>query len=534
MTDGIRTPVRRALLSVSDKRGLVDFANALASAGVELVSTGGSARALREAGLAVTEVCEQTGFPEIMGGRVKTLHPRIHGGILGRRGTDDATMAEHGIEPIDLVVVNLYPFQATVARGDVDPAEAIEHIDIGGPAMLRAAAKNHGDVGVVTDPDDYTPVAEAITAGGLDPALRQRLALKAFRHTAAYDGAIADWLAQSSRESASREPASPEPSANDTLPRRLETGLERVLTLRYGENPHQRAAFYATRDAARATIAGASVRQGKPLSFNNIADADTALECVKQFERPACVIVKHANPCGVAVADTPAQAYEGAYATDPTSAFGGILAFNRPLDTALAQRLLERQFIEVLLAPEVDERALATLTAKPNIRVLTTGPLDGVASGLDYRGVGGGVLVQDRDTALIGEAGLQTVTQVHPEAAVLQDLDLAWRVCKTVKSNAIVFARDGATMGIGAGQMSRVDAARIALSKASAAGLSVSASAMASDAFIPFRDVLDVAAEAGATAVIQPGGSRHDGDVIAAADQLGLAMVFTGMRHFRH
>ncbi|MFW5969598.1 MAG: bifunctional phosphoribosylaminoimidazolecarboxamide formyltransferase/IMP cyclohydrolase, partial [Halofilum sp. (in: g-proteobacteria)] len=388
MNDTNVTPVRRALLSVSDKTGLEDFARALADAGVELLSTGGTARALSAAGLPVTEVADHTGFPEIMGGRVKTLHPRIHGGILGRRSEDAEAMREHGIDPIDLVVVNLYPFRATVARPEVTRADAIENIDIGGPAMVRAAAKNQADVGVVTDPEDYGAVAAAVARGGLDAATRRHLAAKAFRHTAAYDQAIAAWLGKQEQGA-------------DALPERLDTGFERVLALRYGENPHQRAAFYAAPDAPSNTVTRARVRQGKALSFNNIADADTALECVKQFDEPACVIVKHANPCGAALGTDAAAAYEGAYATDPVSAFGGIIAFNRPLDRALAQTLIERQFIEVLLAPSVEDDALETLAAKPNVRVLETGPLEGVAGGLDYRGVAGGLLVQDRDTLLM-------------------------------------------------------------------------------------------------------------------------------------
>jgi len=525
MSDSTVTPVRCALLSVSDKTGLVEFARGLVAHGVEILSTGGTARALVEAGLPVTEVADHTGFPEIMDGRVKTLHPRIHGGILGRRDVDAAAMAEHDIPPIDLVVANLYPFEQTVARPDVTRAEAIEHIDIGGPAMVRAAAKNQGDVAVITDPADYPGAAEEIAAGGMTQATRRRLALKAFRHTAAYDAAIAAWLA--------RQDDAQDADAWE-LPARLSTGFNRVLALRYGENPHQRAAFYAQPDAPTASVTRARVLQGKALSFNNIADADTALECVKEFAEPACVIVKHANPCGVAVGADSATAYEGAYATDPVSAFGGIIAFNRPLDAALARTLIERQFIEVLIAPEVPAEALEVLSAKANIRVLVTGSLGGAASGLDFRGVAGGLLVQDRDNGLIGEDGLRTVTRAAPDEATQRDLVFAWQVCKFVKSNAIVYARDNRTVGVGAGQMSRVNSARIARDKATEAGIATTGTVMASDAFIPFRDVLDVGAEAGATAIIQPGGSMRDEEVIAAADELGLAMVFTGMRHFRH
>ncbi|MDZ7747974.1 MAG: bifunctional phosphoribosylaminoimidazolecarboxamide formyltransferase/IMP cyclohydrolase [Halofilum sp. (in: g-proteobacteria)] len=522
MNDSSVTPVRRALLSVSDKTGLLELARALAQRDVEILSTGGTARALREAGIAVTEVAEHTGFPEIMGGRVKTLHPRIHGGILGRREADADAMAEHAIAPIDLVAVNLYPFAETVARPDVTRDEAIENIDIGGPAMVRAAAKNQAAVTVLTDPGDYDAVVAELDGGGIGAQLRRRLATKAFRHTAAYDAAIAAWL------------DAHEATDHDALPARLDTGFERVLGLRYGENPHQRAAFYAAPDAPAATVTRARTLQGKALSFNNIADADTALECVKQFAEPACVIVKHANPCGVAIAADAAAAYEGAYATDPVSAFGGIIAFNRALDAALARTLIGRQFIEVLLAPEVEPEALEALGARPNVRVLRTGPLDGVAGGLDYRGVAGGLLVQDRDTGLVDDTGLRTVTRAVPEPDTERDLLFAWQVCKYVKSNAIVYARGGATVGVGAGQMSRVNSARIALDKAAEAGIATPGSVVASDAFIPFRDVLDVAAGAGAKAVIQPGGSKGDADVIAAADELGLAMVFTGMRHFRH
>ena len=525
MTDTRVTPVRRALLSVSDKAGLVEFARALDGAGVELLSTGGTARSLAEAGLPVIEVADHTGFPEIMGGRVKTLHPRIHGGILGRRTEDAEAMSTHDIPPIDLVVVNLYPFRETVARADVTRADAIENIDIGGPAMVRAAAKNQADVGIVTDPGDYDAVAEAIAAGGLDEGTRRQLAVKAFRHTAAYDSAIAAWLGEQETGAA---------SAEDELPAEPTRGFERVLSLRYGENPHQPAAFYAAIDAPPATLARATVLQGKALSFNNIADADTALECVKQFADPACVIVKHANPCGVAVGADAAAAYEGAYATDPVSAFGGIIAFNRPLDAALARTLIERQFIEVVLAPTVEPEAREAFATKANVRVLETGELAGVTGGLDYRGVAGGLLVQGRDTALMGEAGFETVAGAPPEGALARDLEFSWQVAKYVKSNAIVLAADGRTIGIGAGQMSRVISARIAAIKAADAGLPTPGTVLASDAFIPFRDVIDIAADAGVRAVIQPGGSRRDDEVIEAACERGLTMVYTGMRHFRH
>ncbi|MDZ7828859.1 MAG: bifunctional phosphoribosylaminoimidazolecarboxamide formyltransferase/IMP cyclohydrolase [Halofilum sp. (in: g-proteobacteria)] len=516
------TPVRRALLSVSDKTGLADFARALAAQDVELLSTGGTARALRDAGLAVTEVADHTGAPEIMGGRVKTLHPRIHGGILGRRDVDAEVMEQYHIAPIDLVVVNLYPFRETVAREDVTREQAIEQIDIGGPAMVRAAAKNQQHVAVVTDPADYDTVGAEIAKGGTSEHTRRHLALKAFRHTAAYDAAIADWL------------GCEESDADSLLPTVFQPRFERMQELRYGENPHQRAAFYAMPDGPAATVTRARVLQGKALSFNNIADADTALECVKQFDEPACVIVKHANPCGVAVAADPAAAYEGAYATDPVSAFGGIIAFNRPLDAGLARTLVDRQFIEVLIAPAVGEDALAVLAEKKNLRVLATGELAGMAGGLDFRGVAGGLLVQERDVPLTDDNGLRSATRIEPDDRMIRDLLFAWRVSKSVKSNAIVYAADGRTIGIGAGQMSRVISTRICAIKAADAGLDTRGAVMASDAFIPFRDVLDAAAGDGIAAVIQPGGSMHDDEVIAAADELGLVMVFTGMRHFRH
>jgi phosphoribosylaminoimidazolecarboxamide formyltransferase/IMP cyclohydrolase len=520
-----RHPLRRALLSVSDKTGVTELAHALAAAGVALLSTGGTARTLREAGLAVTDVSAVTGFPEIMDGRVKTLHPRIHGGLLGRAGVDDAVMAEHGIAPIDLVVVNLYPFEATVARPGVGYDEAVENIDIGGPAMLRAAAKNHARVAVVVDPSDYPRVLAALAAGGTDAALRRELAAKAYAHTARYDGMIATWLG------ARRDPAAPEPHAPT-----LHLSFERGTTLRYGENPHQSGALYVEAGAPAGCAATAEVLAGKALSFNNIADADAALECVKQFgERPACVIVKHMNPCGVAVADDIGAAYDLAYATDPTSAFGGIIAFNRTLDGTTARRILERQFVEVVLAPAVDADAIEAFRAKPNVRVMATGawPAEPPAA-VDYRRVAGGLLVQDADRDRLGPSDLRVVTARAPTAAELADLLFAWRVACYVKSNAIVYAKDGRTIGIGAGQMSRVVSAKIAALKAEEAGLAVPGSVMASDAFFPFRDGIDAAAAAGIRAVIQPGGSMRDKEVIAAADEAGIAMVFTGVRHFRH
>jgi phosphoribosylaminoimidazolecarboxamide formyltransferase/IMP cyclohydrolase len=518
-------PVRRALLSVSDKSGVLDLARALAARGIELLSTGGTARLLAGAGIAVREVADFTGFPEIMDGRVKTLHPKIHGGLLGRRGVDDAVMAREGILPIDLLVVNLYPFAATIAKAGVSYEEAIENIDIGGPAMLRGAAKNHADVTVVVDPADYPGLLAELQAadGATRFPFRARLAAKAFAHTATYDSLVADYLARQHQV------------AGDPFPAQLGIGLTRIAPLRYGENPHQRAAFYRTPGTPADSIAGSSFAQGKELSFNNIADADTALECVRQFEREACVIVKHANPCGVAVAASLREAYELAYRTDPTSAFGGIIAFNRPLDAATAQLILERQFVEVLVVPALLAGAAAALAAKPNVRVLLTGPLGArPAAERELRSVGGGVLVQERDAGWVDVAGLQCVTARQPSAQERRDLAFAWRVCKFVKSNAIVFARDEATVGVGAGQMSRVYSSRIGAIKAEDAGLTVRGAVMASDAFFPFRDGVEVAAQQGVTAVIQPGGSMRDAEVIAAADEAGLAMLFTGMRHFRH
>jgi phosphoribosylaminoimidazolecarboxamide formyltransferase/IMP cyclohydrolase len=521
-------PLRRALLSVSDKTGIEALARALAARGVELLSTGGTAKLLQQVGVPVREVADYTGFPEIMDGRVKTLHPKIHGGLLGRRGTDDAVMAAQGIGPIDLLVVNLYPFAATVARAGVTHDEAIENIDIGGPAMLRGAAKNHADVAVVVDPADYAELTAELQAhgGGTTFPFRARLAAKAFAHVAQYDTLVARYLT---------ERTSPAADESGRFPQTLLLRLERAQALRYGENPHQAAAFYREPGVAGGIAAARSV-QGKELSFNNIADADTALECVRQFTQPACVIVKHANPCGVAVAASVGEAYEAAYRTDPTSAFGGILAFNRPLDEATARHLLARQFVEVLIAPALGPGAEAALAEKPNVRVLLTGPLS-VADGagrLEYRSVHGGMLVQQADTAVLGDAALRRVTRREPTATERRDLAFAWRVCQFVKSNAIVFAREEATVGVGAGQMSRVYSSRIAAIKAADAGLEVRGAVMASDAFFPFRDGIDVAAEQGIRAVIQPGGSRKDDEVIAAADEHGIAMLFTGVRHFRH
>ena len=517
--------VRRALLSVSDKAGLLDFAKALADRGVEILSTGGTAKLLRESGIPAIDVSTVTGFPEIMDGRVKTLHPKIHGGLLGRRGIDEAVMQQHGIAPIDLLVVNLYPFAATVARPDCTDEDAIENIDIGGPAMLRASAKNHASVASVVDPADYAPLLEELgRAGGTSFATRRRLAAKVYAHTAAYDTMVAAWMQQHSAGSATEEfPA--------TLPR----VFTRLQTLRYGENPHQQAAFYRSLTATGASVTTGRLLQGKEISFNNVADADTAIECVRQFETPACVIVKHANPCGVALADTLLEAYDGAYRTDPTSAFGGIIAFNRELDGATAKAIVERQFVEVLAAPSIGAEAKQVLATRANLRVLELGELAAsTGDELELRSVTGGLLAQTRDRGRITAADLRVVTTRQPTPAELEDLLFAWRVAKFVKSNAIVYAGGRATIGVGAGQMSRVYSSRVAAMKAADEKLTVAGSVMASDAFFPFRDGLDVAAEYGIRAVIQPGGSKRDDEVIAAANEHGIAMVFTGMRHFRH
>jgi phosphoribosylaminoimidazolecarboxamide formyltransferase / IMP cyclohydrolase len=516
--------VRRALVSVSDKSGIVELARALVSCGVDILSTGGTARLLQKEGLMVTEVAAYTGFPEMLDGRVKTLHPKIHAGLLARR--DSAahleTLAATGIEPIDLLVVNLYPFQATVADPECRVEDAIENIDIGGPAMLRSAAKNHAGVAVVVDPADYPAVlAELRATGGVSEALRSRLAAKAFAHTAAYDGAIANYLTSLDAAGRRRE-----------YPDVLTLQFAKVSGLRYGENPHQSAAFYRDEHPAPGGIAGYRQIQGKELSYNNIADADAAWECVKSFSEPACVIVKHANPCGAAVADELAAAYDKAFQTDPVSAFGGILAFNRALDERTAEAL-GRQFAEVIIAPRVEPQALKLLAAKPNIRVLEVA-LAHDAQTHDYKRVGGGLLVQTSDSKPLDRRELKVVSRQQPSDAQWRDLLFAWCVAKYVKSNAIVFCGNGMTLGVGAGQMSRIDSVRIAALKAQAANLPLAGSAVASDAFFPFRDGLDALAAAGAAAVIQPGGSLRDEEVIAAANEHGIAMVFTGMRHFRH
>ena len=519
-------PIRRALISVSDKTGVLDLARGLAARGVEILSTGGTARLLTEHGIPAIEVSDYTGFPEMMGGRVKTLHPRVHGGILGRRGIDDAVMQDNGIASIDLVAVNLYPFEETVAKPGCDLETAIENIDIGGPTLLRAAAKNHAAVTVLVDAADYGRVlAEIAETGGVCDATRFDLAVRAFEHTAHYDGAIANYLGAVVEH--------PEGKA-EGFPRTFNVQLHKRQAMRYGENPHQSAAFYAGRNLIEASVSTARQLQGKELSYNNIADTDAAIECIKQFdEAPACVIVKHANPCGVAIGATLFDAYERAFKTDPESAFGGIIAFNRELDGETARLIVERQFVEVIVAPRVSEAASQAVAAKKNVRLLECGDWSAETVGrLDFKRVNGGLLVQDADLRLYDS--LRTVSAREPTEQEMLDLLFAWRVAKYVKSNAIVYARDGMTIGVGAGQMSRVNSARIAVIKAELAGLQVAGAAMASDAFFPFRDGIDQAAAAGIRAVIQPGGSMRDEEVIAAANEHGMAMVFTGMRHFRH
>jgi phosphoribosylaminoimidazolecarboxamide formyltransferase/IMP cyclohydrolase len=521
-------PVRRALLSVSDKTGLVELARALAARNVELLSTGGTAKAIRDAGLPVKDVSDVTGFPEMMDGRVKTLHPMVHGGLLGRAGTDDAVMAEHGIAPIDLLVLNLYPFESVTAKADCTLADAVENIDIGGPAMLRSAAKNFARVAVATSPDQYDTLLAELNAndGKLSAAKRFELSVAAFNRVAQYDAAISNYLSAVSDTTA----AVP---VREEYPAQMNSTFVKVMDLRYGENPHQSGVFYRDLYPVPGTLATFVQLQGKELSYNNLADADAAWECVRQFDVPACVIVKHANPCGVAVAADVGAAYEMAYNTDPTSAFGGILAFNRTLDAATAKAILDRQFVEVLIAPDYEPAALEYATKKANVRVLRI-PAGDARNNYDTKRIGSGLLIQSADNRGMTIDELKTVTQRAPTAAELRDMLFAWRVAKYVKSNAIVYAKDERTIGVGAGQMSRVYSARIAGIKAADAGLVVPGSVMASDAFFPFRDGLDAAAEAGITAVIQPGGSMRDAEVIAAADEHGIAMVFTGVRHFRH
>jgi phosphoribosylaminoimidazolecarboxamide formyltransferase/IMP cyclohydrolase len=516
--------IRRALLSVSDKTGLIELARSLAALGVELLSTGGTAKAIRDAGLTVKDVSDVTGFPEMMDGRVKTLHPIVHGGLLGRAGTDDAVMAQHGIAPIDLLVLNLYPFEKVSADPNSSMEDIVENIDIGGPAMLRSAAKNFARVAVATDPAQYAGIVGELQGndGALSAQTRFRLSVAAFNRVAQYDACISDYLS-----------AIGDDGARALFPAQQNSNFVKVMDLRYGENPHQHGAFYRDLYPVPGTLATFTQLQGKELSFNNLADADAAWECVRQFERPACVIVKHANPCGVAEGVACGDAYELAYATDPTSAFGGILAFNTRLDAATAKAILDRQFVEVLIAPDYEDGALDYAKKKANVRVLRIPHGEG-RNNFDIKRVGSGLLMQTSDIREVGRDELKIVTKLAPTKEQFDDLLFAWRVAKFVKSNAIVYAKDHRTIGVGAGQMSRVYSARIAGIKATDAGLVVPGSVMASDAFFPFRDGIDAAAEAGIKAVIQPGGSMRDSEVIAAADEHGIAMVFTGVRHFRH
>lgn len=523
-------PVRRALLSVSDKTGLLDLAKALSARGIELLSTGGTAKAIRDAGLAVKDVSDITGFPEIMDGRVKTLHPKVHGGLLGRRGMDDAVMAEHGIEGIDLLVLNLYPFERVTANPDAKFDDIVENIDIGGPAMLRAAAKNFAYVAVATDPAQYAGIVEELSShdGQLSAQTRFKLSVAAFNRVAQYDAAISNVL------SAIEIPSDEGAKNRAQFAAQANGNFVKVMDLRYGENPHQQAAFYRDLYPAPGSLATFVQLQGKELSYNNIADSDAAWECVRQFDVPACVIVKHANPCGVAVGASVLETYEKAYETDPTSAFGGILAFNRTLDAATAKTILDRQFVEVLIAPDYEDGALDYAKKKANVRVLRIPMAPPSKNFIDTKRIGSGLLMQTADDRVVTRDELKVVSKVAPTEAQFADLLFAWKVAKFVKSNAIVYAKDQRTIGVGAGQMSRVYSARIAGIKAVDANLVVPGSVMASDAFFPFRDGIDAAAEAGIKAVIQPGGSMRDNEVIAAADEHGIAMVFTGVRHFRH
>ncbi|REL34092.1 bifunctional phosphoribosylaminoimidazolecarboxamide formyltransferase/IMP cyclohydrolase [Thalassotalea euphylliae] len=536
-------PIKRALLSVSDKTGIVEFAQALTQKGVELLSTGGTAKLLADNGINVTEVSDYTGHPEIMDGRVKTLHPKVHGGILARRGTDEAVMAENNIDAIDMVVVNLYPFANTVANDDCSLEDAIENIDIGGPTMVRAAAKNHKDVTIIVNAHDYNRVLAEMDANSdsLTYQTRFDLAIAAYEHTASYDGMIANYFGQMlpayAKNCEKRDNAAESEVGFDNknkFPRTINSQFVKAQDLRYGENSHQDAAFYVEAQPEEASVATAKQIQGKALSYNNIADTDAALECVKEFDEPACVIVKHANPCGVAIGDNILAAYESAYTTDPTSAFGGIIAFNRELDADTTEAIISRQFVEVIIAPKVSEAAAQIVAAKPNVRVLECGQWQSQTTGLDYKRVNGGLLVQDRDQGRVTDDELKVVTKRQPSAEELRDLKFCWKVAKYVKSNAIVYVKNSMTIGVGAGQMSRVYSAKVAGIKAADENLEVAGSVMASDAFFPFRDGIDAAAVAGITAVIQPGGSMRDEEVIAAADEHGMAMVFTGMRHFRH
>ncbi|EGR1145776.1 TPA: bifunctional phosphoribosylaminoimidazolecarboxamide formyltransferase/IMP cyclohydrolase [Vibrio parahaemolyticus] len=525
-------PIRRALISVSDKTGIVEFAQALAERGVDILSTGGTARLLAEQGIAVTEVSDYTGFPEMMDGRVKTLHPKVHGGVLGRRGQDDDVMEKHGINPIDMVVVNLYPFAETVAKEGCTLADAVENIDIGGPTMVRSAAKNHKDVTIVVNASDYDRVIAEMDANDKSLTLETRfdLAIAAFEHTAAYDGMIANYFGTMVPSYGENK----EGDEESKFPRTFNQQFEKKQDMRYGENSHQAAAFYVEANPQEASVSTARQIQGKALSYNNIADTDAALECVKEFNEPACVIVKHANPCGVALGKDILEAYNRAYQTDPTSAFGGIIAFNQELDAETATAIVERQFVEVIIAPSVSAEAIEVVAAKKNVRLLECGEWSTKTTGFDVKRVNGGLLVQDRDQGMVSLDDLKVVSKRQPTEEELKDALFCWKVAKYVKSNAIVYAKGNMTIGVGAGQMSRVYSAKIAGIKAADEGLEVAGSVMASDAFFPFRDGIDAAAEAGIKCVIQPGGSMRDDEVIAAADEHGMAMIFTGMRHFRH
>ncbi|HCD1288760.1 TPA: bifunctional phosphoribosylaminoimidazolecarboxamide formyltransferase/IMP cyclohydrolase [Vibrio parahaemolyticus] len=525
-------PIRRALISVSDKTGIVEFAQALAERGVDILSTGGTARLLAEQGIAVTEVSDYTGFPEMMDGRVKTLHPKVHGGVLGRRGQDDEVMEKHGINPIDMVVVNLYPFAETVAKDGCTLADAVENIDIGGPTMVRSAAKNHKDVTIVVNASDYDRVIAEMDANDKSLTLETRfdLAIAAFEHTAAYDGMIANYFGTMVPSYGENK----EGDEESKFPRTFNQQFEKKQDMRYGENSHQAAAFYVEANPQEASVSTARQIQGKALSYNNIADTDAALECVKEFNEPACVIVKHANPCGVALGKDILEAYNRAYQTDPTSAFGGIIAFNQELDAETATAIVERQFVEVIIAPSISAEAIEVVAAKKNVRLLECGEWSTKTTGFDVKRVNGGLLVQDRDQGMVRLDDLKVVSKRQPTEEELKDALFCWKVAKYVKSNAIVYAKGDMTIGVGAGQMSRVYSAKIAGIKAADEGLEVAGSVMASDAFFPFRDGIDAAAEAGIKCVIQPGGSMRDDEVIAAADEHGMAMIFTGMRHFRH
>jgi phosphoribosylaminoimidazolecarboxamide formyltransferase / IMP cyclohydrolase len=525
-------PIRRALISVSDKTGIVEFAQALANRGVDILSTGGTAALLAQKGIAVTEVSDYTGFPEMMDGRVKTLHPKVHGGVLGRRGKDDAIMAEHGINPIDMVVVNLYPFAATVANPNCTLADAVENIDIGGPTMVRSAAKNHKDVAIVVNASDYDRVITEMDANQQSLTIETRfdLAIAAFEHTAAYDGMIANYFGTMVPSYGDNK----EGDVESKFPRTFNMQFEKKQDMRYGENSHQAAAFYVESQPEEASVSTARQLQGKALSYNNIADTDAALECVKEFAEPACVIVKHANPCGVALGKDILEAYNRAYQTDPTSAFGGIIAFNQELNAATAQAIVDRQFVEVIIAPSVSAEAVDIVAAKKNLRLLECGQWSTKTTGFEVKRVNGGLLVQDRDQGMVSQSDLKVVSKRQPTAEEFKDALFCWKVAKYVKSNAIVYAKGDMTIGVGAGQMSRVYSAKIAGIKAADENLEVAGSVMASDAFFPFRDGIDAAAEAGIKCVIQPGGSMRDDEVIAAADEHGMAMIFTNMRHFRH